>query len=71
MNWAKEETLTTQEIEEIQFTRLKKTLKRIYEKVRHIRRKWMKRELHAMILNRLMICLNFRLLKQDLGYLSL
>ncbi|NLP15551.1 MAG: phenylacetate--CoA ligase [Clostridiales bacterium] len=33
MIWAKEETLTRQEIEEIQFTRLKKTLKRIYEKV--------------------------------------
>lgn len=33
MIWAKEETLTRKEIEEIQFTRLKNTLKRIYDKV--------------------------------------
>lgn len=33
MIWAKVETLTRQEIEEIQFNRLKNTLKRIYDKV--------------------------------------
>lgn len=33
MIWAKEETLKRQEIEEIQFNRLKDTLKRIYDKV--------------------------------------
>jgi phenylacetate-CoA ligase len=39
MIWAKEETLTRQEIEEIQFTRLKTTLKRIYDKVPAYRKK--------------------------------
>ncbi|NLL00799.1 MAG: phenylacetate--CoA ligase [Clostridiales bacterium] len=39
MIWAKEETLTRQEIEEIQFTRLKDTLKRIYDKVAAYREK--------------------------------
>ncbi|TAH75039.1 MAG: phenylacetate--CoA ligase [Anaerolineaceae bacterium] len=39
MIWAKEETLTRQEIEEIQFTRLKATLKRIYDKVPAYRNK--------------------------------
>jgi phenylacetate-CoA ligase len=33
MIWAKEETLPRQEIEELQFARLKETLKRIYDKV--------------------------------------
>lgn len=33
MIWAKEETLTRQELEAIQFTRLKETLNRIYDKV--------------------------------------
>ena len=33
MIWAKEETLPRQEIENIQLTRLKSTLKRIYDKI--------------------------------------
>ncbi|HPU63585.1 MAG TPA: phenylacetate--CoA ligase [Mobilitalea sp.] len=39
MIWAKEETLPRQEIENIQFTRLKETLKRVYEKVPAYRKK--------------------------------
>jgi phenylacetate-CoA ligase len=39
MIWAKEEILTRQELEEIQFTRLKGTLKRIYDKVPAYRKK--------------------------------
>ena len=39
MIWAREETLARQEIEEIQFTRLKATLKRIYDKVPSYRKK--------------------------------
>lgn len=39
MIWAKVETLTRQEIEEIQFTRLKETLRRIYDKVPAYRNK--------------------------------
>lgn len=39
MIWAKEETLAREELEEIQFTRLKDTLKRIYDKVPAYREK--------------------------------
>lgn len=39
MIWAKEETLPRQEMEEIQFTRLKETLRRIYDKVPAYRNK--------------------------------
>lgn len=39
MIWAKEETLTRQEIEDLQLTRLKATLKRIYDKVPAYRKK--------------------------------
>ena len=39
MIWAKEETLTRAEIEEIQLTRLKETVNRVYEKVLPYRRK--------------------------------
>lgn len=39
MIWAKEETLTRQEIKELQFSRLKATLNRIYDKVPAYRKK--------------------------------
>jgi phenylacetate-CoA ligase len=39
MIWAKEETLPRHEMEELQFTRLKETLKRVYEKVPAYREK--------------------------------
>lgn len=39
MIWAKEETLTRQELKELQYTRLKDTLKRIYDKVPAYREK--------------------------------
>ncbi|NLO09658.1 MAG: phenylacetate--CoA ligase [Clostridiales bacterium] len=39
MIWAKEETLPRQEMEELQFARLKETLKRIYDKVPAYRKK--------------------------------
>ena len=39
MIWAKEETLSRQELQELQLTRLKTTLKRVYEKVPAYRKK--------------------------------
>ena len=47
MIWAKEETLTRQEIEELQFTRLKDTLNRIYDKVPAYREKMDKAGIHC------------------------
>ena len=44
MIWAKEETLPRQEIENIQLTRLKSTLKRIYERYLLIVLRWTNRE---------------------------
>ena len=45
MIWAKEETLTRQELNELQFTRLKATLKRIYDKVPAYREKMINKKI--------------------------
>ena len=43
MIWAKEETLSRNEIEEIQLSRLQEVVRRIYEKVPAYRKKWISR----------------------------
>ena len=45
MIWAKEETLTRQELNELQFTRLKAALKRIYDKVPAYREKMINKKI--------------------------
>ena len=44
MIWAKEETFSRQEIQELQLFRLKKTVQRVYERCLLTEKKWMKLE---------------------------
>lgn len=43
MIWSKEETLSREEIEAIQLTRLMQTVRQVWEKVPPYRKKWKKR----------------------------
>ena len=71
MIWAKEETLTRQEMSDLQFNRLKETLNRIYEKVPAYREKMNQVELLVRILRTLMIWLSSIYYEASYGQLSI